>query len=251
MWLHEVEWVRAPKVTDVAALKDWFRLLRLLAELNDRKRRFIRFFFRPPDGGVEEELSNTEILLLARPLIAGADRLKPNDRAEWTSLLAAVRFGGTLPLDQRQYDDRLCAKLTRWAWDELRHFAEELEAPYEPEPTEISSLHALTCAFDIGIAWCDAQLQKKPPPKPPTPFQDRVLSELNGKALTRRRLESVLKVDSKQLNRDGLKPLREAGRIKNDRNVGGYYRTDAPPEKFKHLLLETVETKAPPKAPPA
>ena len=49
----------------------------------------------------------------------------------------------------------------------------------------------------------------------------------------------------------GLKPLREAGRIKNDRNVGGYYRTDAPPEKFKHLLLETVETKAPPKAPPA
>jgi hypothetical protein len=78
------------------------------------------------------------------------------------------------------------------------------------------------------------------------------LQKLEGKALTKRPLTLILRVDSKQLYRDGLNELMAAGLVENNRRVGGYFRPDAPPEKFKdYFSTKEAETKAPPKAPPA
>jgi hypothetical protein len=68
------------------------------------------------------------------------------------------------------------------------------------------------------------------PPFSPTGFQERLLRALSGKALTADLLEKALLVDRKQLYRDGIKPLRDAGRIKNNRRLGGYYDPTAPPK---------------------
>jgi hypothetical protein len=85
------------------------------------------------------------------------------------------------------------------------------------------------------------ELGPEPPQSAPTPrliefiptaFQERVLNALDKKALTKRALERVLGVDSKQLQRDGLTPLMRAGKIRNNRNAGGYYRPDAPPPRL-------------------
>jgi hypothetical protein len=63
----------------------------------------------------------------------------------------------------------------------------------------------------------------------PTPFQKRILDLLNGCALKASRLQRRLRIDRKALYRRGLNPLMAAGRVQNDRRIGGYYRPDAPP----------------------
>jgi hypothetical protein len=69
------------------------------------------------------------------------------------------------------------------------------------------------------------------PPFSPTRLQERLLLAVRGKALKASRLEKVLHVDHSQLYRDGINPLKAAGRIENDRRLGGYYDPMAPPEK--------------------
>jgi hypothetical protein len=78
-----------------------------------------------------------------------------------------------------------------------------------------------------GVTRCNPAL----PPFCPTGFQERLLRALSGKALTADRLQAVLRVDRKQLYRDGIDKLRAVGRIENDRGLGGYYDPTAPPEK--------------------
>jgi hypothetical protein len=69
------------------------------------------------------------------------------------------------------------------------------------------------------------------PPFRPTGRQEQLLLAVRGKALKATRLEKVLHVDHKQLYRDVINPLMAAGRLKNDRRLGGYYDPMAPPEK--------------------
>jgi hypothetical protein len=69
------------------------------------------------------------------------------------------------------------------------------------------------------------------PPFYPTPFQERLLRAVRGKALTAKRLEDILRVDRKQLYCGGINPLKAVGRIENNRRLGGYYDPTAPPEK--------------------
>jgi hypothetical protein len=69
-----------------------------------------------------------------------------------------------------------------------------------------------------------------------TAFQERLLNTLEGKAMTADNLESALKVDRKQLYRDGINPLRKHGLVDNNRRVGGYYRPNAPPAKYAEKL---------------
>ena len=51
------------------------------------------------------------------------------------------------------------------------------------------------------------------------------------KKLSSTYLEAILRVDHKQLYRDGINPLKAVGRIENNRRLGGYYDPTAPPEK--------------------
>jgi hypothetical protein len=81
----------------------------------------------------------------------------------------------------------------------------------------------------------------------PTPFHERILNALKGRALTFAALMKRLGVDSKALWDRGIKPLRAAGLVDNERRVGGYFRHDAPPPKFAKFLehLPISESTAP------
>ncbi len=81
----------------------------------------------------------------------------------------------------------------------------------------------------------------------PTQFQERILRVLDAKALTARGLAAALRCDMKQLYRSGLNELKREGKVLNNRRVGGYYRPDAPPERYAQLL--SAENKAPSNAP--
>jgi hypothetical protein len=70
----------------------------------------------------------------------------------------------------------------------------------------------------------------------PTAFQERILAALNKKAMKADALQSALWVDRKRLYREGLNPLMQAGLVRNNRRVGGYYRPDAPPPKYAEFL---------------
>jgi predicted transcriptional regulator len=69
-----------------------------------------------------------------------------------------------------------------------------------------------------------------------TELQERILKALEEKALTLDALAEQLQVERSQLYRDGIKELKEHGRIKNHRRIGGYYRRDRPPPKYAELL---------------
>jgi hypothetical protein len=74
----------------------------------------------------------------------------------------------------------------------------------------------------------------------PSPFQNRILRLLSGKAMTADTLQSKLGVDRKALYRDGLRELKENSFVLNSRRVGGYYRPDAPPPQFASFFEEIV-----------
>jgi hypothetical protein len=83
----------------------------------------------------------------------------------------------------------------------------------------------------------DQSKNRKTRPFVPSPFQEDILRALRGKAHTADRLQTKLNVNRKQLYRDGLNPLKEAGLvISGGKRVGGYYRPDAPPLKYAKLL---------------
>jgi hypothetical protein len=69
------------------------------------------------------------------------------------------------------------------------------------------------------------------PPFIPTRRQERALREVRGEALTAEGLQDILHMDRGQLYRDVINPLKAAGRLVNDRRLGGYYDPTAPPEK--------------------
>jgi hypothetical protein len=66
------------------------------------------------------------------------------------------------------------------------------------------------------------------PDSPLTELEREVLDALNGNAKIADDLEHQLSVSRHTLFK-ALNPLKQQGRIKNDRKVGGYYRPDAPP----------------------
>jgi hypothetical protein len=67
----------------------------------------------------------------------------------------------------------------------------------------------------------------------PSGFQKMILEELKGRALTADNLEVRLRTNRKRLYKDGLHFLLDAGLVANDRQIGGYYRPDSPPNSSK------------------
>jgi hypothetical protein len=86
------------------------------------------------------------------------------------------------------------------------------------------------------------------PPEPfvPSPFQERILKQLDGKALSARLLIAKLGTDSKALyrsgGRGGLHELMDHGLVRNNRRVGGYYRPDRPPPKYAEILGKNLDS---------
>jgi hypothetical protein len=80
----------------------------------------------------------------------------------------------------------------------------------------------------------------------PTAFQLRILQALERKNLTADELEGKVDSDRKRLFRDGLNPLKKAGKIANRRSIG-YFRPDSPPPLLAAFLEENAkfETVAP------
>jgi hypothetical protein len=68
------------------------------------------------------------------------------------------------------------------------------------------------------------------PPFIPTRHQERALCEVRREALTADRLQDILDMDRAQMFRDVINPLKAAGRLANNRRLGGYYDPTAPPE---------------------
>lgn len=60
--------------------------------------------------------------------------------------------------------------------------------------------------------------------------QRKILKALEGRALSLKELVKAIDANESALHRDHLKPLMASNRIKNDREVGGYYRPDKPPK---------------------
>jgi hypothetical protein len=101
-----------------------------------------------------------------------------------------------------------------------------------PDEMEIASVCSLLGNLHVELYRQLAALTRPAlPPYSPTGFQKRLLRAVHEEAHTADQLEGALGVSRKQLYRDGIKPLRAVGRLKNDRRQGGYYDPTAPPEK--------------------
>lgn len=67
--------------------------------------------------------------------------------------------------------------------------------------------------------------------KPPLPERWReILKELKHKAMSGAKLAKKFDVAPSSFHTNFLNPMMEAGLIKNDLKIGGYYRPDAPPQ---------------------
>ena len=110
----------------------------------------------------------------------------------------------------------------------------------------------ITCARSFldegrtaGPSVAPAEVSGNNPPEEASPFipselQRRILESLNGKAMTLDALAGKLDCERSSLHRDGLKELKERGKIRNSRRVGGYYRPDAPPPEYREYPQETL-----------
>jgi hypothetical protein len=103
-------------------------------------------------------------------------------------------------------------------------------------PSPVTSVSAPATTADSAEM---ATTQEPPPSAPgndppfiPSELHERILAALDQKALTLDALAAKLKVERSALYRDGIKELRQRGRIANHRRVGGYYRADALPPKY-------------------
>jgi hypothetical protein len=67
------------------------------------------------------------------------------------------------------------------------------------------------------------------PVRPLDEKKRQILEKLKGRALALEALAKELDCDPSRLYRDHIKSLVGAGRVKNDRKIGGYFRLDAPP----------------------
>jgi hypothetical protein len=65
---------------------------------------------------------------------------------------------------------------------------------------------------------------------PLTEKQRQILSLLDGRALFGKELAKQLDCNIRSLLRDHINPLMDAGKIKNNKAVGGYYCPDSPPK---------------------
>ncbi|HET6576313.1 MAG TPA: hypothetical protein VFG68_22110 [Fimbriiglobus sp.] len=91
---------------------------------------------------------------------------------------------------------------------------------------ELRSIHH---RFNGSMRGSDVRPLASPTGAPLPRRQREVLEKLDGRALSLKDLAKELDCDPSRLRRDHLKPLMNAGHIKNDRAIGGYYRPDAPP----------------------
>jgi len=80
----------------------------------------------------------------------------------------------------------------------------------------------------------NASVETEHAERPNTVLQRMILGELDGRALTGEQLMVILGIGSKETifgkrGKGGLSDLARRGLIKNDRQIGGYYRPDSPP----------------------
>lgn len=91
---------------------------------------------------------------------------------------------------------------------------------HEPNPTQLLAAEACNLV---------QQLQVTKPKKPWPDTQKNILQALDGQFFNGPQLEKAVNLSKRGLQ-DALRPLQEAGLVKNIRGKGkGYYRTDAPP----------------------
>jgi hypothetical protein len=208
-------------------MADLFRLARV-SDVQERER--LSEGFRSCDELLRRDIARCAGWLLA----PGPER----PRAEADAAEALKRLRGQFEQLQEgpgEWENRL---------EDLDQAAAKLRAAVEAVP-ERTFLETVEHHSPVGLPpgpgpWSEPAEGEggRRQPYIPTQLQERVLRALDGKALTLDSLHRALKTDRKRLHHYGLKPLMQAGCVKNNRRVGGYYRPDAPPPKYAALLRD-------------
>jgi hypothetical protein len=111
-------------------------------------------------------------------------------------------------------------------WDEIiRICRETMPDRFQGLPSIHALLNRLTVETTAAISARIREVGKEALPQK----QREILTALKGRALSLQQLATELDCDPSRLHRDHIKPLIASGRLKLDRSVGGYYRSDAPP----------------------
>lgn len=125
----------------------------------------------------------------------------------------------------------------------VRAMKYDTRTPIDPAEALFSAVRAFAARFYPGLSVEKVKIKLNtkqavslPVPAAPVPcesglslFQERILDVLAGRALTADALGAEVGDRSRLFKRGGVKELMEAGLVKNDRRLGGYYRPDDPP----------------------